>query len=196
VRFDERVEDPLAGMLARIARGDKAALETLYHECHARVHAFVLKRVGDPVLAAEILNDVMLTVWRQADRFAGRSRALTWILGIAHNKVLDALRRRGRDAALETLDEERYAREAGEGENTEGDAAAALAALDDAALLRTCLEGLSEAQRVVVHLAFFEDLGYAEIAEIAHCPVGTVKTRMHHARKALKRCLERASLSR
>lgn len=176
---------PIEALLARIARGDRRALERLYRDHHGRIHAFILQRVGEPALAAEVLNDVMLALWRQAAQFQGRSKAMTWILGIAHHKAMDALRRRGRDAHLTDLDDAPEP-------SDEADVAAALAALDDGELLRFCLGKLSEAHRAVVHLTFFEDLAYPEIAEILACPVGTVKTRMMHAKRALRRCLERA----
>lgn len=174
-------------LLERIARGERAALERFYCDHHGRIHAFILQRLRDPGLAAEVLNDVLLAVWRQADRFQGRSRAMTWVLGIAHHKMLDALRRRRRHEAETSLEDAPQ-----QVMDEEADTAAALAALDDAALLRLCLDSLSEAHRGVVHLAFFEDLSYPEIAEIIACPVGTVKTRMMHARQALKRCLRQA----
>ena len=172
-------------LLARIANGDHKALERFYRDHHGRIHAFIIQRVGEPALAAEVLNDVMLALWRQAAQFQGRSRALTWVLGIAHYKAMDALRRRGRDAALTDLEDAPEPTD-------EADVGAALAALDDGELLRFCLGKLSEAHRAVVQLTFFEDLAYPEIAEILDCPVGTVKTRMMHAKRGLKRCLERA----
>jgi len=51
------------------------------------------------------------------------------------------------------------------------------------------MEKLSDNHRQVVHLAFFEELAYSEISKIVYCPEGTVKTRMYHAKEALKRCL-------
>lgn len=179
-----------SALLQRIAAGHRRALEDFYRRHEGRVYAFALKRLGDPALAAEVLNEVMLTVWRDAGRFQGRSRVTTWLLGIANHKCLDALRRRGRDTLLEPLEEAQLPPE--EGENN---TAAALAALDDAELLRYCLERLPEAQRAVVHLAFFEDLPYGEVAAAVDCPVGTVKSRMLHAKRALGRCLQRAGLA-
>jgi len=170
-------------LLAAIAGGDRGALASFYRLFHGRIYAFVLKRVAEPALAADILNDVMLQVWRHAARFEGRSSAMTWVLGIAHHKVGDALRRRGREAGHEELDE-----------HMADEAAPAafdlLSGLEDAGAVRRCLERLSDAHREVVHLAFFEDLSYPEIARIVDCPLGTVKTRMMHAKNALKRCLQ------
>ena len=56
--------------------------------------------------------------------------------------------------------------------------------------LRQCLKKLSDIHREIIHLAFFEDLSYKEISEIAECPEGTVKTRMYHAKEALKPCIK------
>ncbi len=176
-------------LLERIAAGSEVALEAFYRLTHRRVYAFTLKRVGDPAVAADILNDVMLQVWHHAGRFEGRSRAMTWVLGIAHHKVMDALRRRGREDRHEELDDSIPDEDSAGGLD-------AVAGVEDASAVRRCLEKLSDAHRTVVHLAFFEDLSYAEIADIAGCPLGTVKTRMMHAKNALKRCLQALGAAR
>jgi len=67
-----------------------------------------------------------------------------------------------------------------------------LSAAQDADLIQRCLQRLSATHREVLHLAFFEDLPYQEIASIAQCPEGTVKTRVFHAKLALKNCLAKA----
>jgi RNA polymerase sigma-70 factor (ECF subfamily) len=172
--------DQLAPLLAAVARGSEAALEQLYRAAHARVYAFALKRVRNPVEAAEILNEVMLEVWRHAARFEGRSKALTWILGIAHHKALDALRRRHGEV---------HAEPDADIADEDADVESAWTGAENAEWLRRCLERLSDAHRTVVHLAFFDDLAYPEIAQIVDCPVGTVKTRMFHAKRLLKDCL-------
>lgn len=173
--------DTAAGLLRRMAAGSEAALREFYQAFHGRVYAFALKRMRNPADAADVLNEVMLEAWRSAARFEGRSQALTWVLGIAHHKIIDNLRRQ-KNQPREELDPEMP-------DDDSPTAFAALAGAQDAAQLRRCLDGLSDAYRLIVHLAFFEDLAYEEIAKIADCPVGTVKTRMFHARRLLKRCL-------
>jgi len=170
-------------LLAAIAGGDRSSMEEFYGLFERDVYAFARSRMDDPHAAADILHEVMLAVWRTADRFQGGSRVRTWLLGIANNKVLDALRRRGR-RMHEELDEKLP------DESAEGGERAAVAAQHSSSVLR-CLEALSDRHRQVVHLAFFEDLSYGEIAQIVDCPPGTVKTRMYHARNLLRRCLER-----
>jgi len=66
-----------------------------------------------------------------------------------------------------------------------------IAGAQDAERLRHCLDRLPEGQREVMHLAFFEDLSYREIASLIDSPEGTVKSRVYHAKEALKRCLSR-----
>jgi len=170
-----------AELLARIAQGNEQALGDFYKAFHARVYAFVLRRLNDPAEAAEILNEVMLEVWRSANRFEGRSQALTWVLGIAHHKALDALRRRGR-RTVEELNESMP-------DDDAPSASDLLNAAQNADFLRRCLDRLADTYQLVMHLAFFEDLPYPEIARIAECPVGTVKTRVFHAKRLLKECL-------
>ena len=174
-------EEELIELLRRIASGDESAFERFYRSQADRVYRFLRTRLQDATAAGEILNEVMLEVWRTAQRFEGRSRVQTWLLGIAHHRMVDHLRRNRRhrgDALDESLADD------------DAPAAARLVnALQEGELLRRCLDRLSDVQRQVMHLAFFEELSYTEIARIVDCPEGTVKTRVFHARQALKRCL-------
>ncbi len=172
-------------LLAAIAGGSEAALVRFYRLYHARIYSFIVKRLRSDTDAAEVLNEVMLEVWRNASAFQGRSQALTWVLGIAHHKTVDCLRRRPHHVELEDGAEENIEDE------TEGPVQL-LARKQDEALLRYCLDKLSDAHRSVVHLAFFQELNYTEIATILGCPEGTVKTRMFHAKQKLKECLLQA----
>ncbi|MEK6700133.1 MAG: sigma-70 family RNA polymerase sigma factor [Nitrospirota bacterium] len=176
----DRVQD----LLGRIAQGDSAAFERFYDEHHLRVYAFALSRLRDAADAADILNEVMFEVWRSAGRFEGRSRPLTWVLGIAHHKVIDLLRRR-KDTFTGVSDDVSDMDIPDDVPTAED----VMAGVEDAERVRRCIEALSDAHRQVVHLAFYQDLSYTEISELADCPVGTVKTRMLHAKRLLKRCL-------
>jgi RNA polymerase sigma-70 factor, ECF subfamily len=171
-----------AMLIAGIARGREQDMGEFYRRYHGRIYAFLLRRLRNAADAAEVANEVMLEVWRGAERFEGRAKPLTWVLGIAQHKAMDRMRRSGQATAQDERDPDNL---------PDGSAGAIelIAQAQDAALVRRCLERLSEAHRAVVHLAFFEDLGYAEIAAILECPEGTVKTRMFHAKQGLKRCL-------
>lgn len=181
-----------AALLARIARGDRAAMERFYRAFEARVYRFALSRLNQPFDAADVLHEVMLEVWRNAGRFAGRSRVTTWLFGIAHHKVVDRQRRRGLAAVTVDDDPEELDMPSN---RVEDDQETLLAAAQDAARVRDCLARLSPEHREILHLAFYEDLPYRDIARIVDCPEGTVKSRVHHAKRALARCLARAGVT-
>ncbi len=174
-------EAGLTVLLRRVAHGDTDSLARLYQKVEKKIYAFALSRLGDTEAAADLVHEVMLVVWRQASSFKRESRALTWILGIAHHKILDRLRRAGRWREElpdeETLDEESPS----PFEATFG--AQRREAVQEA------LRALSDSHRQVVYLTFFEDLSYPEIARVLDIPTGTVKTRMFHAKKLLQRQL-------
>jgi RNA polymerase sigma-70 factor (ECF subfamily) len=156
-------DELLARLMARVARKDEAALADLYRQISGTICAFALRRLSDPVGADEIVVETMYEVWRHGHRFAGQSRVTTWVLGIARHKILDRLRQRG-SSHFETLGEE--AEEVAD-------------------------ESPPVEQRECIHLVFYEDMSLAEIAEIQSCPTNTVKTRLFHARRKIRGCLER-----
>ena len=81
-------------LIGRIAAGDKLAMQVLFARHHVRVYRFVLRLMGDPSRAEDLISEVFLDVWRQADRFEARSQVSTWLLAIARYKALSALRKR------------------------------------------------------------------------------------------------------
>lgn len=168
-------------LIKSVASGDKRAMHTLYVRYNDAVFAFAMSRCGQTELASDCVHDTMLDVWRTASRFSGKSTVKTWLFSIARNKLVDALRKRGKLSFVEEVPDSV--------DTAPNPEAAALAAADSERLNR-CLEGLSPSQRTAVRLAFLEDLTYPEVAEIEAVPVGTIKTRIYHAKQALMRCLE------
>src|SRR3546814_13736433 len=111
----------------------------------------------------------MCEVWRNASRFEGRSSVSTWVLGIAHHKTIDRIRRHKPEESVE-LDPELA-------EEGTPNAAETLSAAQDAEQVRRCVDQLPEAHRRVVQRAFFEYLHFGEIAALVCCPPVTGKTR-------------------
>ena len=70
-------------LIARIASADRLAMQVLFARHHARIYRFVLRLVRDQSKAEDLISEVFLDVWRQADRFEGRSAVSTWLLAIA-----------------------------------------------------------------------------------------------------------------
>lgn len=167
-------------LLASVASGDMNSMKVLYQRHADAVQRFVHSRIRDHFEVADIVHNTMLDVWRSAGRFEGRSSARSWILSIARNKMVDVIRKQARTELAdpdETVPDE------------SPNAEAVIAAAQDAAHVRECLEKLPSHQKSAVHLAFFEEMTYGEIAEVSDVPEGTIKTRIYHAKKLLMRCL-------
>jgi RNA polymerase sigma-70 factor (ECF subfamily) len=175
-----------ADWIARIARGDRNAFERMYAAYAPRIFRFVVRMVRDETRSEEIVNDVMVEVWKSASRFEGRSSPSTWVLGIARHRALNALR--GGRLDTRPLDEGVEVCDPGEDAEVTADKKSM------AVRLRAALDALSPEHREVVELTFFQGCSYKEIAAIVRCPENTVKTRMFHAKKKLKPLLAEARL--
>lgn len=170
-------------LLDKIAIGNEAVFSEFYRLFEPRIYAFAKIRLNDLDEASDLLNEVMWEVWRGAGGFKGQSSVTTWVFGIAHHKVLDRLRRRGK-GEMEELDSVIA-------EDLDQDLDEIVTQKQMGEHLLRCMEKLTDVHRKVVHLAFFEDFSYREIGEIVGSPEGTIKARMFHAKQALKRCLAR-----
>src|SRR5882762_57346 len=175
-------------LIGRIAKGDRLAMQVLFARHHVRVYRFVLRLVGNPSVAEDLISDVFLDVWRQADRFEGRSAVSTWMLAIARFKALSALRKK----PDEELDDE--AAEAIE--DPSDDPEEALAKKDKSSVIRKCLEKLSPEHKEIIDLVYYHEKSVEEVAEIVGIPENTVKTRMFYARKKLSELLQAAGIER
>jgi RNA polymerase sigma factor (sigma-70 family) len=159
-------------LLARVQRRDRRAFTELYRRYQPRLLAYLYRLLSNAALADEIADDVLFVVWQDAKKFRGTSAVSSWIFGIAYRKSMSALRREVR--YQKPLD-----RDADIGR---------LPALPraDTEFVHAGLSALSADHRQVVELTYFCGFSYQEIAEIADCPVNTVKTRMFHARRRLR----------
>lgn len=165
-------------LLAAVANGSIDALERLHGRYFPKLIRFARQITCDAGAAEEVANDTLLTIWRTAERFEGRSKPSTWIFGIAYRKALKQRQKITRRALHTMLDEQM----AGGREDT---AEAVIRQTD----LANALRQLRPELRAVVELTYFHGLLYSEISEIMSCPLGTVKTRMMTARHRLRRLL-------
>jgi RNA polymerase sigma-70 factor (ECF subfamily) len=159
-------------LLDAVRRRDRRAFAELYHLYHPRLHGYLRRILSNSAIAEEVLVDVMFVVWKDARKFRGAAAVSSWIFGIAYRKAMTAARKEGRYEAL--LDH---------GADAEAMPAGSAQDLD---LIRVALAQLSPDHRQVVELTYYCGFSYKEIAEIAGCPVNTVKTRMFHARRRLR----------
>ena len=175
-------------LIKRIAKQDQTAVEVLYGRYQVRVFRFILRKVRSEAVAEELTNEVFMEVWRNASRFEGRSSLSSWILGIAHNRAISSLRKR-REAEL---DDDAAGAIADDSDDPEVTAQKT----DKGALLRQCMERLSDEHRTIIDLVYYHEKSIAEVAEIVEIPQNTVKTRMFYARKKLSEFLEEAGVDR
>jgi RNA polymerase sigma-70 factor, ECF subfamily len=164
-------------LVNRIAAGDKLAMQALFARHRTGTYRWLLRLVHDEALAEDLLSEVFLDVWRQADRFEGRSSVSTWLMSIARFKALSALRRRTEDELTEEIE--------GTLADTANDPEAALQEKNRSELLREALTRLSPEHREIIDLVYYNEKSISECAEILGIPAATVKTRMFYARKKL-----------
>ena len=174
-RRDER-------LLERIRDRDRRAFEELYRVYAPRLFGYLVRVTRRPDLVEELVDEVLLVVWRQADRFGGRSRPSTWIFGIAYRKAMKALRRQRRRPETEPLPEDLSTSADGPENRT--------LRRERAELLSRALAEQSPEQRSVIELTYYQGFSCREAAEALDCPEGTVKTRMYYARRRLSGLLD------
>jgi RNA polymerase sigma-70 factor (ECF subfamily) len=172
-------------LLERIARQDQGAFRELYKAFSRKVFAYVLNMVNDHGRAEEILVDTMYEVWRKPAGFRGDSQFGTWLIGIARNKALMVYRARRPDETHGDLDDIAETEAA-----DTPDGYAQLAGKQRSEGVQRCMGKLSDEHRECMHLVFFEGLSLAEVADVQRCPENTIKTRLFHARKKIKNCLQ------
>jgi RNA polymerase sigma-70 factor (ECF subfamily) len=183
-------------LLGRLVRRDEEAFSEIVRSYGDRVYNLVLRLVGSPAEAEDVAQEVFVTVFKSIDSYRGEAKLSTWILRIAanhsKNRIKYLSRRRttnheGRDGtdAADLPDEGKAPVQA------HFDAPdVMLEAAETERLLQDAIGTLDEEQRLLVVLRDVEELSYDEIVEITGLPEGTVKSRLHRARMALKDLLE------
>jgi RNA polymerase sigma-70 factor, ECF subfamily len=181
--------------LARLRARDERAFQELVGQYGDRVFGLVLRFVGNRAEAEDLAQEVFVTVWKSIETFRSESTLSTWLLRIAANHAKNRLKylalratdRRG----LERAPEAALADVRGTATHAHVHAPdAALEAAQRGSARERAIATLDEDQRLVVILRDVEELSYEEICEITGVPEGTVKSRLHRARLALKARLE------
>jgi RNA polymerase sigma-70 factor, ECF subfamily len=175
-------------LLLRVVEGDLSSLGALYDRYKSRLMTYASYVLGDRAAAEDILQETFVRVFRHAGRFDQGKRFSSWIYAIAANLCRDELRRmaRRRNLTLPLL------RDASEG-HAAGRTTSPLrgaAGREFTERLREELGALSPEQREVIALRYLDSMKYAEIAEIAGCPLGTVQSRLHAGLKILRERLK------
>lgn len=172
-----------AAVLAIAQRGDREAFAALFRHFAPRVKAYLMRLGADDAAAEDLMQDVMLTVWRRAPTYdptlAGVS---TWIFTIARNRRIDALRR-GRRPELDAEDPVLQPQAPSSPDS-------AVAAQQWESRLAGAIAGLPTEQAEMLRLAYFEDRSHTDIADALNLPLGTVKSRLRLAIGRLRSIFE------
>jgi RNA polymerase sigma-70 factor, ECF subfamily len=194
MRSDDQADDRL--LIARVAQHDAAALEQLYIRCRPRLWRYLWQQLeGDSSAVEDALQEIFLAVWRGAGDFRGAAKVNTWIFRIAHHQLAHyqraiARRPEGHMAAPGPLDEEEapwngvwnaIAQDSHE------------SAVLDRMILARAFGRLAAKHREALELVYQQGFTLDEVAQTLDVPLGTVKSRISYARRALQRELARST---
>jgi RNA polymerase sigma-70 factor (ECF subfamily) len=167
-------------LVVRCQAGDRAAFAELVDLYHPRLRHFLASMVGDDHAADDLLQEVWLDAYRGVARLADPGAFPAWLYRVARHRALRELRKKRQP--LSPLDGVDLAEDGG------GDDFSA----DDAQRVHAALGKLAPGHREVLLLRFYEGMAYEEIARVTGCHLGTVRSRIHNAKRALRRVLEGA----
>lgn len=151
--------------------------EELYQNYVGSVYGYLLFKLNDRQLTEDILQETFLAVHQNLRQFPKIASPKAWILSIAHNKMVDYLRKRSipeSHANLQTLGSESCEQ-------------------DSNLFFRQALKQLADAERTIIYGLYVEGLTCQELARILNIPEGTVKSKAHYARKKLYQWLQEES---
>lgn len=165
-------------LLLRCQIGDRDAFAELVERYQKALRYFISRLLGDAQLTEDIFQDTWLTVIRRVQSLKQADAFAPWLYRIARNKVYQHLRER---RVLSRLDENIA---------VANDTESVTFSAEDAAKIHRCLEKLRPEHKEVLMLRFLEQMSYEQIAQVLNCSIGTVRSRIHYAKGALKKEME------
>src|SRR3954469_3854861 len=161
-------------LMQLVRRGEARAFEVLYDRHAGVAFSLAYRMVGTRAVAEDVVQEAFLAFWRANERYdRARGSVRTWILGIVHNRAIDALRRA-------TVHDRRRVSDEGieEGLVAGGRPGVEVPRRDEAREVRSALDTLPADQLRVIEMAYFGGFSHSEIAAMLEAPIGTVKGRM------------------
>lgn len=171
-------------LVEQVTRGDSTAFRQLYDLSHGKVSRYVKKMVADDSLADDIVVQTYTVAWQKSAAFKGTGRITTWLIGIARNIMFREFKKFKKNVPFE----EEYS-----AADTQSQFRVEVKSTNVA--LKAALQTLKVNQREILELVFYQEFSYAEVAELIEIPVNTVKTRVFHAKKALRDVLEKRGIT-
>ncbi|RRR69801.1 MAG: sigma-70 family RNA polymerase sigma factor [Candidatus Viridilinea halotolerans] len=185
--------EPSREVIALAQQGDQHALTQLVLGQQHYVYSIAMSVLKNPEDAADLAQEAFIRLFRALPQYNGESRFTTWLYRLVVNLCRDELRRRGRQVPITPPlpDEEEVDQMASVAdEDRWNDPAQVLASRELRSQVRQALDQLEEHYRLVLALYYFEDLKYADIAEILDIPLNTVKSHIRRGKDRLAAILE------
>ena len=174
--------DEIEAMIGRIADGDKEAFLALYDATSAKLFGVALRVLKDKADAEDVLQEVYVKVWKNADRYRANGLSpMTWLITIARNTSIDRLRTR-KDTGEGTEALERLS------DSAPGPEASVIAASDAKAIAR-CMGELDEDRAATVRGAYLDGQSYQDLADRFDVPLNTMRTWLRRSLQKLKECM-------
>lgn len=176
-------DDPVANLLMRVARQDRAAFRALYADTGAKLMGVLMRMLGTRAEAEDALQEVFTRVWLRAGRFdAARGRGMTWLIAIARNHAIDRLRARpdapvAADGTADLLPD------------TRPSALTGLIAQGEARRIADCFATLPPDRAAALRAAYLDGRSYADLAAQHAVPLNTMRTWLRRSLLALRECL-------
>lgn len=171
-------------LLTKIEQGDRQAMAVLFDRYSGIVYSVALRVLKDPGQAEDVMQDILIQVWKKPGAFvSGRGTLGAWLVVVARNRAIDVLRRRRPTDSVEDVVLASSTNLAAEAERN-----------TLMAKVRVHLDQLPPEQRKSVEMAYFEGLSHSEIAEKTGDPLGTVKTRIRLALITLRKAMQGGSI--
>jgi RNA polymerase sigma-70 factor (ECF subfamily) len=186
-------------LIERLRRRDEAAFNQFVLRYQERVFRLLLRMLGDRAEAEDLAQEVFISVFKSIDGFRGDSQLSTWVYRVAANHCRNRIKYLSRRRKQLTHDFDEQLGEESDGQASQERPQAPdrlLEARQTEHLLQQGLLTLDEEQRELIVLREVEHLSYEEIMSITGYPEGTVKSRLHRARAALREYLEKAERRR
>lgn len=171
-------------LMVQVQQGHQVALSALYERYASRVYGMALQKLADPAEAADVTHDIFVNLWQRSSTFQpARGLLRSWLLTVAHNQIVDTLRREQRAReAYEAIARDPVA----VSEVSREDTAASAEQNAEAQLVRRALQTLPPDQREVVVLSYYQGYSQSEISQRLQTPLGTIKSRMRLAMTKLR----------
>ncbi len=181
----DQAREALRDAMARLAQGDQSALEEIYRATRVKLFGICLRILGDRKEAEDALQDVYINLWQRADRYdPTRASPIAWLAAFARNRAIDRLRTgKVRSGAVPVEEAAPLADESPLAD-------ALLVDAEQAAQIHKCLGVLDDRTQGHIRAAFFEGKTYAQLAEAADVPLGTMKSWIRRGLQRLRACLE------